>query len=179
MRIERIWAMPSRWTFTIKPIADLLKEEMTEGTKFGWLDPFCGKYSPVSSDCKNDINPETEADSHLDAVEFLSQWANHAADGVLYDPPYSITQARKYGRKEYGNKKYWARCRDEVARVVRPGGKVISFGWNSGGMGKCRGFELRRVLLVPHGGGRNDTIVTVEVKAKTGCEPTEDVLKRR
>jgi hypothetical protein len=30
MRIERIWAMPNKWTFTIKPIRELIKEEMTE-----------------------------------------------------------------------------------------------------------------------------------------------------
>ena len=28
MKIERIWVMPNKWTFTIKPIAQLLREEM-------------------------------------------------------------------------------------------------------------------------------------------------------
>ena len=28
MRMERIWAMPNKWTFSIKPIARLLREEM-------------------------------------------------------------------------------------------------------------------------------------------------------
>ena len=28
MILERIWAMPNKWTFTIKPIAELLKEKM-------------------------------------------------------------------------------------------------------------------------------------------------------
>jgi hypothetical protein len=32
------------------------------------------------------------------------------------------------------------------------------------GMGKNRGFKIKRILLVPHGGAKNDTIVTVEVK---------------
>ncbi len=35
---------------------------------------------------------------------------------------------------------------------------------NSMGMGKNRGFEIQRILLVPHGGNHNDTIVTVEKK---------------
>ena len=42
--------------------------------------------------------------------------------------------------------------------------KVITFGWNSGGIGKKYGFEIIRILLVPHGGWHNDTICTVEVK---------------
>ena len=36
MRMERIWAMPNKWTFAIKPIAQLLREEMGEGV---WADP--------------------------------------------------------------------------------------------------------------------------------------------
>ena len=47
---------------------------------------------------------------------------------------------------------------------MKPGGKVISFGWNSGGIGKTNGFEIQRILLVPHGGPHHDTIVTVEIK---------------
>ncbi len=44
------------------------------------------------------------------------------------------------------------------------GGKAICFGWSSMGLGKNRGFEMKRILLVPHGGSKNDTIVTVETK---------------
>ena len=53
---------------------------------------------------------------------------------------------------------------DEIQRIVKPNGKVFCFGWNSSGVGKTRGFELYRILLVPHGGSHNDTIVTVESK---------------
>lgn len=57
-------------------------------------------------------------------------------------------------------------CRmDEIARIVAPGGLVISFGWDSTGMGKGRGFETVEILLVNHGACHNDTIVTVERKS--------------
>ena len=59
----------------------------------------------------------------------------------------------------YGDRK------KEVARVVKKGGKVISFGWNSGGIGKTLGFDIVEIMLVAHGGAHNDTICTVEVKA--------------
>ena len=52
--------------------------------------------------------------------------------------------------------------KNEAARIIKPGGKAICFGWNSMGLGKNRGFEIIRILLVPHGGSKNDTIVTVE-----------------
>lgn len=56
------------------------------------------------------------------------------------------------------------KVKDEIARLIRPGGKAICYGWNSMGLGKSRGFILREVLLVPHGGSRNDTICTVDVR---------------
>lgn len=50
------------------------------------------------------------------------------------------------------------------SRIVKKGGKVISFGWNSGGIGDSYGFCKTKILLVAHGGWHNDTIVTVEIK---------------
>lgn len=58
--------------------------------------------------------------------------------------------------------KYWSEVKNEMARIIRPGGKAICFGWNSMGLGINRGFEMLEILLVPHGGSKNDTIVTVE-----------------
>ena len=39
---------------------------------------------------------------------------------------------------------------------------MISCGCNSGGIGKTLGFKIEEILLVPHGGPHNDTIITVE-----------------
>jgi hypothetical protein len=94
-----------------------------------------------------------------------------AFDGALYDPPYSNEQYR-LSYREAGkpvntavfNAHYNAEIKNEMARLIKKGGKAICFGWNSTGLGKGRGFELTRVLLVCHGRQHNDTIVTVEVK---------------
>ena len=37
MKIERIWAMPNKNTFSIKPIKKLIEEEKTQGF---WIDPY-------------------------------------------------------------------------------------------------------------------------------------------
>ena len=155
----RVWSMPSPWTFTIKPIKELLKEEFNGGL---WADPFAGQNSPAT--VRNDIELGTKAEYHLDALTFLKDCETNAYNGVLYDPPYSITQARVYGKKEFSSMKYWADCKNEMARILKPGGKAICFGWNSMGLGKNRGFQMERILLVPHGGSKNDTICTVEIK---------------
>ena len=159
--------MPNAWTFTIKPIAELLKEEVTDGL---WCDPFAGKNSPAS--VTNDLNPERDTTHHMDAVEFLKVQPSDSFDGVLFDPPYSITQAKTcydgIGMDKLDVKptsmKYWGDCKNEIARITKNGGKVICFGWNSMGIGINRGFEMTRVLMVPHGGSKNDTLVTVEIK---------------
>jgi hypothetical protein len=41
---------------------------------------------------------------------------------------------------------------------------VISFGYNSNGIGRSRGFDVIEIMLLFFGGNRNDIIVTVERK---------------
>ena len=53
---------------------------------------------------------------------------------------------------------------DVLARKIKIGGLAISCGWNTNGVGKTRGFRMIEILIVPHGGGHNDTLVTVEEK---------------
>jgi hypothetical protein len=165
--ITRVWSMPNKWTFTIPPIARLLKQECG-GT--GWVDPFAGMNSPAQF--TNDLNPAANAASHMDALLFLKSLPSATYNGVLFDPPYSITQARTcyqgLGMNLLTTKptsmKYWGDCKTEVARILKPQGKAICFGWTSQGIGINRGFEMQQILIVPHGGSKNDTLVTVEVK---------------
>ncbi len=91
MRIERKWAMPSAWTFTIKPIKELLEEEVRDGI---WIDPFAGKNSPAG--ITNDLNTEIDTTYHMDAIEFLKSLPSEYADGILLDPPYSLRQVSEH-----------------------------------------------------------------------------------
>ena len=56
--------------------------------------------------------------------------------------------------------------RDLLANTIRPGGVCISFGWNTVGLGKGRGFEPVEYMICSHGGNRNDTLVAVERKVR-------------
>ena len=87
MRIDRIWAMPSKNTFQIKPIKEMLTEEITEGL---WIDPFANtnKFAQIT----NDLNPEFDTTYHMDALDFLRLFDDKSIDGVLYDPPFSPRQ---------------------------------------------------------------------------------------
>lgn len=85
MKIERAWAMPNKNTFSIKPIKELLTEEVDRTNKI-WLDPFANtnKWGTIT----NDLNPEYDTDWHEDALDFLKQFRNASVDGVLFDPPF-------------------------------------------------------------------------------------------
>lgn len=158
--------MPSKWTFTIKPITKLL-EEYDVGV--GWIDPFCGQNSPA--EFRNDLNPDNNhAQYHLEAIEFLNL-KNWPISGALFDPPYSLTQVSrsyndiglKFKAKENPTGGF-PKVRARLAELLKPGQHSISFGWNTCGLGKKNGMEIIEILVVCHGGNRNDTLCTVERK---------------
>lgn len=165
VKFGRVWAMPSRHTFTIRPIADLIAR-YSDGVE--WVDAFAGWNSPAKH--KNDLNPEAPVDSHVDAEEFVKTFGT--IQGFLFDPPYSPRQmsecyksiGMKVGMKETQNATLYARVKDAATPRIKADGIVICCGWNSGGFGEKRGFEMVEILLVAHGGAHNDTIVTVERK---------------
>jgi DNA modification methylase len=159
----RLWEMPHKYTFRMNAVKGLLADEIVGD----WADPFAGKFSPAF--VRNDADESNEAEFHLDGLEFLQQLPDNSLDGVLFDPPYSVEQAlRKYKPRQNGTAgraEYWGKCKDEIARIVKPEGKAICFGWDSCGIGKTRGFRMTRGLLICHGACHNDTIITVERKA--------------
>lgn len=166
IQMERVWAMPNKNTFDIKPIHDLITEELTDGL---WIDPFANtnKLATIT----NDLNKDYDTDYHMDALDFMKMFDSDSVDGVLYDPPYSPRQVSEcYNNVGYNvtwdttKASFWGNHKREISRIVKLGGKVITFGWNSGGIGYKYGFEIQKILLVPHGGWHNDTICTVEVK---------------
>lgn len=172
MLISRVWAMPNKWTFKIAPIMELVRKYAGNGS--GWIDPFAGQSDFAQH--RNDLNPMTPQPNHKEALEFLKelgQLGYNCSNGVIFDPPYSLTQvSRSYEEMGYKFKGKddptggFTAVRDEIAKLVPIGGHVISFGWNTVGMGKGRGFEIVEILIVSHGGNRNDTLCTVEVKTE-------------
>jgi len=162
MRIDRIWEMPNKYTFKMRCVDRLLKEEVNGF----WIDPFAGKYSCAQS--RNDMDKSMDTQYHIDGLEYLKMFEFKNIDGIIFDPPYSVRQALENYKPRYkgtaGRTEYRSVCKNQIAKNLKPGGKVICFGWDSTGCGKKRGFTLERVLLICHGGAHYDTIVTVETK---------------
>ena len=166
MQINRKWCMPNKNTFDIKPIKEIIDKYMVEGVI---LDPFANKNKIAT--ITNDLDEQYDTNYHMDATDFLKMFEDNSVDMVLYDPPYSprqVSECYKNLGKTVNMKttqaSYWSNQKKEIGRILKPNGIVITCGWNSGGIGKKYGMEIQEILLVPHGGWHNDTIVTVEKK---------------
>jgi len=177
MKIERVWAMPNKNTFSIPPINSIIRRHVRGKS----IDPFANinKLARIT----NDINQDYSTDYHLDALDFLKMFDDENVDCVLYDPPYSPRQLvevyKKMGKSvnmETTQAGFWSNMKKEIGRITKDSGIVVSCGWNSGGIGKKYGFELLEVLLVPHGGQHNDTIVTVEKKIRKLYKSNTDLI---
>ena len=167
MICNRVWAMPSADTFTVPPIKEFVERNIKGRSVI--VDPFAreSKYGTVT----NDLNPDCATDYHMDALDFLRLFDDKSVDCVIYDPPYSPRQISEcykgVGRTvttETTQASWRAKQLDEIKRILKDDGAVLCFGWNSNGVGKKRGFDMREVLIVAHGGSHNDTICTYEVK---------------
>ena len=164
IRFTRVWAMPNSNTFSIQPIGDFVRDYL-HGIS---VDPFARNSSLATY--TNDMNPETTAQHHMDAVEFLEMLAEKGvkADVVIFDPPYSPRQisecytaaGKKAGMVDTQNAALYKRCKDAIRKLCKPGSVVLSFGWNSSGMGKD--WNKLEIMLVAHGGAHNDTICMAE-----------------
>ena len=158
--------MPTADTFDCKPMGEFVRRYL-QGVS---VDPFARNKRWATH--TNDLNPETEAEYHMDAEKFLKMLGNDSnrvkADCIILDPPYSPRQISecyaaaglKAGMKDTQNAALYARVRRAARALCKPGTVVLSFGWNSAGMGEQ--FERIETLLVAHGGAHNDTICVAD-----------------
>lgn len=170
MIFSRKWAMPNHDTFSVPPIGDFVRKYLSQSRCS--VDPFARNKTWATY--TNDLDPNTSAEWHLDAEEFLKVMHEQRiqADLVIFDPPYSPRQISEcyksvgleVGMKETQSALLYQRVRNAVAPIVAPGGIVLSFGWNTVGMGKKHGYEQIEIMLCCHGGAHNDTICLAERK---------------
>lgn len=161
--------MPNKNTFQVKPIREFVSRYLKDSQLS--VDPFARNANLATF--TNDINPKTSAQYHLHALDFLNMLIekNVKTDLVIFDPPYSPHQTKECYSGFGINMKYeddarhgWSKTRKAISKLVKPDGIVLSFGWNTVGIGKKQGFKQIEIGLVSHGIGHNDTICLAEIK---------------
>lgn len=168
MKFSRVWAMPSGDTFSVPCMAQFVKSYLAESTVS--CDPFARNKEWATH--TNDLNPHTSAKYHMDAEAFLIMLGNQGVkcDLLILDPPYSPRQISECykeagitcGMKDTQNSALYSRVKAAAMRILTDDAVVLSFGWNSSGMGQKHGFEQLEIMLVCHGGAHNDTICVAE-----------------
>lgn len=167
---RRFWAMPNKNTFNVKPIGSFVHKYLDKSSVS--IDPFARNTNLATY--TNDINPDTSAMYHLDVDVFLQKMIDNGvrADLVIFDPPFSPEQMKrnydrlgmKMAQTDALRAANWKTSRDLIDKILVVGGYVLSFGWNSTGMGIKRGYEIQEIILVNHGAAHNDTICMAEQK---------------
>lgn len=170
---KRVWAMPSKDTFSVPSIGEFVQKYLR--TSVVSVDPFARNNTWATH--TNDINPKTSAQHHMDAVAFLEMLAGNRvrADLLILDPPYSHRQVSEcykesglpVGMADTQNAALYSRVKAAAVNILSDNAVVLSFGWNSAGMGKKHGFEPIEYMLCCHGGAHNDTICVAERRAPT------------
>jgi hypothetical protein len=171
MEIRRIFEQPNKETFNMPGIRRWMWHHIEAADII--VDPFAGNQQFATY--TNDLNPKSKAQYHLHAFDFLAMLKTEGvkADLVLLDPPYSLRQMKEI-YNSIGNEidmresqRFYGDLRDAVMDICSPNATVISFGWNSIGMTKRRGFKIEKILLVCHGRAHNDTICVLDRRLQT------------
>lgn len=178
LKFSRQWAMPNPETLNVPVIRSFVSRYLFSSKVS--VDPFARNCELATY--RNDLDPETKAQYHLDVLDFLKQMLAEVkqADLVIFDPPYSLEQMKRSynGKLAFSDTQRcgrWSAEKTLIARLVRPGGYCLSFGWDTTGIGKNRGFEIVEILLVCHGAGHQDTICMAEQRFTRGLTGFSEV----
>ena len=167
---SRVQGNQTRDTHTDKSYARLFKKygsgNLIENSRT--IDPFarnCEWAYPFT----NDINPETRAEFHEEALDFITRM--NLPDGFqlgLLDPPFSDRQAKdKYGSSNLyaSDARKIKQISQALGNVIELGGFIIKAGYNSNSF--HAGFELVEIVMVHYNGSIQDTIFSVWEKVSS------------
>lgn len=177
----RIKGQLNQYTSKTKWCQKIQQEVLSRIDAVGWCnhtnidypkicDPFAADNN-LADPFTNDINPNSRAYYNMDAIDFMDhliggdeELLEHVEyfDLVLFDPPFSFRQAEKYVgsvTNVYTAPAYVNKCFKRIYTLLKPGGYVLKFGFNS--TRDHVGLDLVKYWIVNHGGNHNDTIVTL------------------
>ncbi len=162
-----------RYTFQA-PKVKAWVEQQCQGK--GVLNLFAGP-TRLSKHCcaevTNDVDPSFVTDCKMDALDCARylKIKGYQYSRVLLDPPYSYRKSMELYNGNLNSR--FKQLLDVIPDILEPDGWVITFGYQSSVMSRKRGFAIREVCLISHGGAQHDTIATVEERIKV----TEELSK--
>jgi hypothetical protein len=107
----------------------------------------------------------------LDCAKYLRE-KGELFDVILLDPPYSYRKSMELYNGHKNSR--FKQLLDVLPDILTPPGWVITFGYHSRVMGAGRGFRIREICLISHGGAQHETIATVEERIQVTKGETKD-----
>ena len=145
-----------RYTFDSPKI----KRWVEENSNGDVLNLFAGKNKLNLNEIRNDIDKTMPTKFHKDALDFVREWKGKKFDTIILDPPYAYRKAMEMYKGNYSSR--FKQLADEIPRILKEDGKVISFGYHSTFLGKKRNFQLIKLCVFAHGGSQHCTIGIIE-----------------
>lgn len=117
-----------RWTFQTRKVREELLDKL-----HGRVLNACAGQTHLSKNgidvVRNDLNPDIEADYHVDITDIDTVFDDHSFDVVVLDPPFDQTQSDELydglHARDVGT------ARKKLAALVKPGGSIVEFGWST------------------------------------------------
>jgi len=171
MKIEYMKTPLHKYTFSRKPIRDWVEKN----SKGKVLNLFAGKTKLNLDEYRVDADKTMNADLYIDAFNFV-KGCKAKFDTIILDPPYAYRKSIEMYNGYKASK--FNMIKDLIRNILNPNGIVITFGYHSISMGKSRGFEQIKILLLSHGGAIHDTIAVIET-LKRNIKEKEKEKKRK
>jgi hypothetical protein len=154
---------PNRWTFAETKIRRWVEQRL-----HGRVLNACAGKTKLAHDheiVRNDLDPERDADLHVDVCEIADHFPAESFDTILYDPPFSENQANRSYELENGEAVVAgndAVAKREFDTLLRPGGRVIQFGYTTTCMPAALEYHRSEVAVWNTLGRMNDYLSVVD-----------------
>jgi len=164
---------PSRWTFEDDKIRQWLYRHLDGRV----LNACAGKTQLEHNDeiIRNDINPERSADTHYDVCEIGSHFPAGSFRTIVFDPPFNAAQAdEKYDGFNIANAEKMAKVKRQFHELLKPGGKVIQFGYTTTCIPGELGYSREAVAVFNTLGNQYDYLGTVDRRLNGAISEVSD-----
>jgi hypothetical protein len=163
---------PSRWTFEDDKIRKWLYRHLSGRV----LNACAGKTHLDHSGeiVRNDLNTDREVDTHHDVREIGDEFSQSSFDTIIYDPPFNQNQADdKYNGIHVADAEGNSTAKREFHRLLKPGGRVIQFGYTTTNMPGELGYSREAVAIFNTLGNQYDILGTVDRRLNGDIENYE------
>lgn len=146
------------WTFQCDQVRRVVEDALTGRV----LNACAGKTKLNHSGeiVRNDLNPERDADHHVDVGTIDELFEPDTFDTVVFDPPFDQGQADEHYESMHARQLVPAR--KKLIELVRPGGVFVELGWNLQSASEQRGWGRDALHIFDRGPTLQPVFLTVD-----------------